>query len=624
MKRGLYFPIPIRYDCTIKDACGPTILVGPNILSKAGVRHMKWTTRLLSPFRFRKVRSRFMAAMILLSVPPLFLLGYISFNIAKDTLTRNNTLSNLDHLETSSEVADLLFRNIVSLNRSIVLNDEIRNDLRSSEVNTSTQQSEMNATTSGRLQRVINGNSYDSRYDDSLCVLDLYYQTYCLGRSDDAGIYETPTKKQDIQNTEWYKAAVAAKGRVVFFSYNVLGDKSGTFSTVKLFRDSGDPNGRTLGLLIVNLSKSMFGSIFSGSNNEGIFMAVDSSQGALKVVYPETKADDDLPKVAATLPETENGLREQGYLVSEYRNETTGWTLLHLIKKKDLLRQSNRIGTATTLIGSLIALVALLLSVIISGTITKPLIRMKKMMVDWNKGVREFGDKFPQDEVGTIGETFKRISSENEELAQRLVHSELKEREAELRALQAQIKPHFLYNTLDSIYWMARLQKNQEAAQMALSLSESFKLSLNKGKETIPVYKELLHIEHYMTIQNIRYNDRFAYRVDIDEAIKGIEILKLIIQPLVENAIYHGLEPKIGDGKIEVSGRQEGEYLVFVVEDDGVGIADMSVIDNGYGLANVKERIELYYGASSIFRMTSEAGVGTKVEVRFKPYREEA
>ncbi|SFT27694.1 sensor histidine kinase [Paenibacillus sp. BC26] len=584
---------------------------------------MRWTTRLLSLFRFRKVRSRFLAAMILLSVPPLFLLGYISFNIAKDTLTLNNTQTNIDHLETSNEVADLLFRNVLNLNRSIVLNDEIRNDLRTSELNSSTQQSEMNATTSNRLQRVINSDSYDSRYVDSLCVLDLYYQTYCLGKSDDAGIYESPAKKLEIEAADWYKQAVAAKGKVVFFNYNVLGDSSHTFSTVKLFRDSGDPKGRAIGLLIVNLSKSMFGSVFSESHNNGMFMAVDSSEEELRVVYPEEQAIE-LPKTAGGLAASVNKLREQGYLVSQYRNQTTGWTLLHLIQKKELLKQSNRIGTATTLIASLIALVALLLSVIISGTITKPLIQIKKMMVDWNKGAREFDSTFSKDEVGTIGETFKRISSENEELAKRLLHSELKEREAELRALQAQIKPHFLYNTLDSIYWMARLQKNIEAAQMALSLSESFKLSLNKGKETIPVFKEVKHIEHYMTIQNIRYNNRFTYHADIDESIMGIEILKLIVQPLVENAIYHGLEPKLGEGKIVVSGRKEGEYLVFIIEDDGVGIADMSVTQQGYGLANVKERIELYYGASSFFDITSEEGVGTKVEVRFKPIREEA
>ena len=583
---------------------------------------MRWTTR-ISPFRFRKVRSRFLAAMILLSVPPLFFLGYISFNIAKDTLMQNNAQTNIDHLETSSEVADLLFRSVVNLNRSVVLNEEIRDGLRDSPSRSDARSGETEFVAGNWLQSAMSSESYDSRYVDSLCVLDLDYRTYCLGRSDDAGVYETGSKKRDIEGSDWYREAVAAKGRVVFYNDNVLGDKPGTFSTVKLFRDFGDPDGRTLGLLIVNLSDSMFESVFGGgSHSNGAFLAVDATRDGVKVVYPKANAID-FPHPTESLSDAESQLREQGYLVSEYRNPTTGWTLLHLIKQRELLKQSNRIGTATALMGCLIALGALLLSVIISGTITRPLIRIKKMMVDWNKGARGFVGDFPQDEVGTIGETFIRISSVNEELTERLLHSELKEREAELKALQAQIKPHFLYNTLDSIYWMARLQKNKEAAQMALSLSESFKLTLNKGKETIPVYKEIQHIEHYMTIQNIRYNNRFVCRLNIDETINGIEILKLIVQPLVENAIYHGLEPKIGAGKIEVTGRKDGDYLVFVVEDDGVGIENLAVTEKGYGLANVRERLALYYGESSSLGITSEVGAGTKVEVRFKPYRKE-
>ncbi|MDU5948358.1 MAG: sensor histidine kinase, partial [Paenibacillus macerans] len=198
------------------------------------------------------------------------------------------------------------------------------------------------------------------------------------------------------------------------------------------------------------------------------------------------------------------------------------------------------------------------------------------------------------------------------------VHTELKEREAELRALQAQIKPHFLYNTLDSIYWMATIQNNQDVAQMAFSLSESFKLSLNKGKETIPVYKELQHIEHYMTIQNIRYNHRFKYIEDVPSQIKSMEILKLLLQPLVENAIYHGLEPKVGEGTVSLQGAMEGGFLTFVIEDDGVGIEDMEQTEQGYGLRNVKERIKRFYGEASELIIDSKPGSGTRVELRIQ------
>ncbi|WP_123039595.1 cache domain-containing sensor histidine kinase [Cohnella candidum] len=578
----------------------------------------KFATR----FRFRKVRSRFFTTMILLSLPPLCLLGYISFDIARSTITQNNTQTNYDHLQTSSEVADLLFRNVVNLNRFIVLNDEIRNDLRESEVKSSEELSEMNTLTINRLQRVINSNSFDTRYVDSMCIFDLHYQTYCLGRSDDAGIYEIPGKKQAIESTDWYRRAFDAQGKVVFFSYNVLGDKADTFSTVKLFRDSAIGDGKPIGLLVTNLSKSMFGSVFNGSEENGRFLAIDSSGDPARILFP-AKLPADLGIKPGSFQQIRDELESRGYLISEFRNQTTNWTFVHIIEEKQLLKQSNRIGTATALIAALLAFLALAISFVVSGSITRPLLQLKKMMVDWNKGSRDFGGVFREDEVGAIGETFKRMALENEELDARLFHSELKEREAELRALQAQIKPHFLYNTLDSIYWMARLKKTEEAAAMALALSESFKLSLNKGRETIPVYKELKHIEHYMTIQNIRYNGRFHYETDIDPSIMGIEMLKLILQPLVENAIYHGLEPKVGDGSIRIEGRRNGDFLEFAVEDDGVGMEDTARTEQGYGLRNVKERLTLYYGPSSSFTVYSKPGKGTRIEIRFKPFPEE-
>jgi len=574
-------------------------------------------------FRLRKVRSRFFAAMILLSLPPLFLLGYISAGVARDTLMDNNTKTNYDHLRTSSEVADLLLRNIVNLNRFIVQSDEIRDDLRNSEIKSSEERSEMNRLTIDRLQRIINSNSFDTRYLDALCVFDVHLQTYCWGRSDDAGKYETPDKKQAIERSDWYRQAFAAQGRVVFFAYNVLGDKANTFSAVKLFRDSSSPDGTPIGLIVTNLSKSMFGSIFNGSEDNGRFLAIDAASDPPRLVYPETDGTGPVIASGGSLAEMMERLQRQGYLTSEFRNQTTQWTFVHLIRKSRLLQQSSRIGAATAWIASAIALVALVISYVVSGSITRPLLQLKKMMIDWNKGSRDIGGTFRDDEVGAIGETFKRMARENQELDARLFHSELKEREAELRALQAQIKPHFLYNTLDSIYWMVRLKKTEEAAAMALALSESFKLSLNKGRETIPVHKELKHIEHYMTIQNIRYNGRFRYVADVDPSILGCEMLKLVLQPLVENAIYHGLEPKIGEGCIRIEGRKEGGELIFAVEDDGVGMDDVHRTEQGYGLRNVRERLMLYYGPASTFTVTSRPGCGTRVEIRIKPFAEE-
>lgn len=580
-------------------------------------RVMKWFEKI----RFRRIRSRFFVAMIVLSLPPLFLLGYVSFNITKNTLMETNAQTNLDHLKTSSEVADLIFRNITILNRSIVSNNDVRDGLRVSNLGTAEEQYEIRKRMVNHLQRVINNNYMDTRFVKSVCLFDLNYEAYCLGRSDDAGRYELVDKETYIPKQDWYQEVYEAQGRVIFFGTDILENSRQTFSTVKLFRDSA--NGDPLGLLFINLSTHIFGKVSNESNDYGTFMVLDGSNGKAHLVYSNANESVRPPDDDSTLKEGLDHMQDQGYLISTYPNPTTGWMFVHLIKMEALLRESNKIRTATTVIATIIALVALFISYVVSGSITRPLLQLKKMMVDWTKGTRQFNNSFDRDEVGTIGETFKRISIENEELNERLVNSELKERDAELRALQAQIKPHFLYNTLDSIYWMATLQNNHQVAQMAVSLSESFKLSLNKGKESIPVYKELKHIEHYMTIQNIRYNNRFQYVEEVEPSIMGMEIMKLLLQPLVENAMYHGLEPKVGEGVVHLTGKRDEQYLVFSVEDNGIGIEDIKQTEQGYGLRNVRERLKLYYGADSSLEIFSEIDKGTKITLRFKPTQQE-
>jgi two-component system sensor histidine kinase YesM len=572
----------------------------------------------LSWLRFKRIRTRFLVAMIMLTLPSIMLLGYISFNVTKDTLTDVSKKANLDHLRTSSEVADLLFRNISSFHFSIVVNEAIRQDLRKSG-ETAELQPDVARLTSNRLQSLISSSSADTRYVTSVCLLDLKFRTYCFGRSDDMGVYEGVNKAAGIAASDWYKQAYENNGKVVYYPTDIFQETNKSFSTVKLFRDAGDSSGEPIGILIVNVSKTIFDKVFGSGNAGGSFMVLSERDQSTTAVY--NKAGE-IALGSGNTGDVLGQLREDGFLVNPFLNQTTNWTFLHLVKAKELLKQTENIRWATTVIAAVFAFIALVLSYFLSGSITKPLLQLKKMMIDWTLGKRDFPARFAQDEVGVIGETFHRIAHENEELNARLVHSELKEREAELRALQSQIKPHFLYNTLDSIYWMALLQNNNDVAQMAVSLSESFKLSLNKGKETILVYNELKHIDHYLTIQNIRFNNRFQYIEDVEEQLKSLEMMKLLLQPLVENAIYHGLEPKVGPGTIRLTGRYDGNHVRFTVEDDGVGMADLERTEHGYGMRNVKERLALYYGANSSLEVWSEAGRGTRITLRFIPLSE--
>lgn len=570
----------------------------------------QWMYTLSMP-RIKRVRTRFLIAMIMLSLPSLFLLGFISYNVAKQTLVEISTQTNLEQLQMSGEVADLLFKTINNLHISIVMNDGIKDALRGSNAQGGKQTAD--GVTLQRLKNVLSSSSIDSKYISSVCLLDLDFRTYCEGRSDEAGIYEIPDKVSAITASDWYLRAVTAKGKIVYYHSDVFGTSDDSFSTVKLFRDADDPEGRTIGLLIINISDGIFNKIFSTSHY-GSYMALDTAQAKIQSVYgTNTGWESD----SGTMPSVIQSLEHEGYLVNTYRNSVTGWTFIHMVESSELLKQSRSIGWATTLIATFIGIIALVSSYTLSGTITRPLLRLKKMMVDWTLGHSKFPERFAPDEVGVIAETFRRVALERDELNERLLQSKLKEREAELRALQSQIKPHFLYNTLDSIYWMATLKQDTAIAQMAVSLSESFKLSLNKGQERIPVYMELKHIEHYLNIQRIRFGERFTYIEEVDEAIKGMSMMKLMLQPLVENAIYHGLEPQVGEGTLRLRGILDEGYMLFIVEDNGVGMKDISRTQQGFGLRNVQERLNLTYGASSTFQAQSELGQGTRVTLRF-------
>jgi two-component system sensor histidine kinase YesM len=566
----------------------------------------------------RKLRTRILLAMILLSVPPLIFLGYVSTNISKSTIVNNHMASNVQNLKATSEVADLLLRNVINMHRLILANDELRNELKESAVGGEV----LDVSTANRLQNVVVTNLIDTRFIDSICLFDQSFHAVCYGSNGaNAGIYALPQERSLLHKTEWYKRVEAAEGKEVFFSHNVLqGTSNGTgtaFSSVKLLRDPYDFS--TIGLLVINMKKSIFKEAINGDALSG-FIVVDPTEAGLRFVYEDYALMNMDMTENRTEAELIGKLQEEGYLSIGYRNRTTGWTLMHIVREGSLLQDANRIGGITYVFAASISAVALVLSLILSGSIIQPLLLIKKMIVDWSSktGAQATGARPKRDEIDEIGETFKLISTENRQLAEQLIHAQLKEREAELRTLQSQIKPHFLYNTLDTIYWMAIKQKNKDIAKITVALSESFKISLNKGREMIPVFKELKHIEHYITIQNVRFNNRFAYHADVAPELMYLEVLKLMLQPLVENAFYHGLEPKMGEGTIRLTGRMEDGYVTFTVSDDGVGIQDLSVTDGGYGIGNVRERLALYYGPSSSLTIDSQPNAGTTIHIRFR------
>lgn len=203
-------------------------------------------------------------------------------------------------------------------------------------------------------------------------------------------------------------------------------------------------------------------------------------------------------------------------------------------------------------------------------------------------------------------------------------------RQTELRLMQAQINPHFLYNTLDSIIWLAEAGENEQVISMVSSLSSFFRVALSKGRDYITLEEEKTHVKSYLQIQQLRYRDILEYTIQIPEDLYEYQILKLTLQPLVENALYHGIKNKRGVGHIKVTGKKENENLILCVYDDGIGMTEerllymQAVIDgecnseenkSGFGLANVNQRLKLNYGSAYGLVLDSVYGAWTKVTI---------
>lgn len=288
---------------------------------------------------------------------------------------------------------------------------------------------------------------------------------------------------------------------------------------------------------------------------------------------------------------------------------------------------------ATAAVMGIFVLLALQRSIRISRSITQPLQALCKRAEDVTRGDLMVRQPVPSEsyEIKVLSENMEEmISRLNEQIRQVAIEQESL-RKTELALLQAQINPHFLYNTMDTIIWLMEAGKNQEAVEMVSNLSAFFRHSLSRGEDVITIGEEVRHVTSYLQIQHVRYKDILTYDLDIDPALNRALIPKLTLQPLVENALYHGIKLKRAVGRICIKGRLEGREVVLEVKDDGVGMtpARLEQLQGalsarkkvGFGMSAVNQRLLLQFGSLYKLQMESREGIGTAVTIRF-PYRE--
>lgn len=311
--------------------------------------------------------------------------------------------------------------------------------------------------------------------------------------------------------------------------------------------------------------------------------------------------------------------------LGDWRLRTWSDKTLILGTTKDLLYKLARV-----LVAALIAAVGI--SILLADRITRPIKVMKETMECYGKG--DFSAKVKvtgRDEIGDLGRLLNQMSEQISELFCRVKEEEEQSRRLELQALVYQINPHFLYNTLDSVNILARQNGDEQVAELVTDLSRLFRLGLHQGQDRVTVRDELMHVMYYLKIQKIRFDDQLSWEMHVSSALMEYKIIKFLLQPIVENAIYHGVKSREGIGCIQIFVQEEGDYLLLIVEDTGEGMsrevleqlnerlnqeAGDSQQEKGFGLWNVHQRIKLCYGAPCGVEIESEEGRGTRVVLR--------
>lgn len=327
----------------------------------------------------------------------------------------------------------------------------------------------------------------------------------------------------------------------------------------------------------------------------------------------------------------------QQYYISGQYNGLTGWTIYTVLATRYIFVGNKELEQFLASVVVLGGIGAVILILVFSYSLTKPLQLLSKSMKRVEKG--DFSIRIPikkrQDEIGELMDTFNFMTDEIERLIKEVYKERLAQKEAELTALEAQINPHFLYNTLDSINWILIDKGEYELSEVIISLGGLMRYCIQKGERFVPLSKERQYVVDYFTIQKVRLEERLQYEIQVEEEVEEFIVPKLILQPLVENAIKHGIEPKREGGMISIIAKQEvkqGEkLLVIMIEDDGAGIEAerLKILQEklleesleSIGISNVERRIKLYYGEQYGMKIQSREGKGTKIKLEIPQKR---
>ena len=449
----------------------------------------------------------------------------------------------------------------------------------------------------------------------------------------------------DLNTQEWYATALEKPNGPILTSSHVQhiisGERPWVITLSRGIRDRSG-SGEKEGVFFIDLNYSAISGLCDQSTvgTKGYAFILDAKGNIVyhpqqQQLYNELQTEN-ISLIMDTDEDTVlTGTGNDGKLYSISRSEKTGWTVVDCTNVKELLSKSRQAQSVYVLTAIILVIVALLFSRFMARSITLPIQKLRDSMKKVQEGDFSVSDVVvdSKNEIGSLTKSFDVMTHRIHELMEQNVHEQEEKRRSELKALQSQINPHFLYNTLDSIIWMAEGKKNEEVVLMTASLARLLRQSISNEDEVVPIANEVEYARGYLTIQKMRYKDKLEFQIEVDPSILHIPLIKLVLQPIIENAIYHGLKYKESKGLLIIKGFPKDGNAVLQVIDDGVGMDEETLAhiydrhkvnyhSNGVGVYNVQKRLKLYYGEDYGITYESAPGEGTTATITI-PGRQE-
>ncbi len=568
---------------------------------------------MIVPKNFVSIKNKFARYLLILSILPMLIIGVISCILSLNALDRNAQELVESSTNRIASETDIILGNAVNIGNQIANDTSIQQSLRDELPTTDKELYALDLMLDTRL-------SYTQEQNDNI------YAIYVI--AENGGIYRSTyhtIRNEYMKETDWYQDAFTNIDPIWLEPH--LGSYVGNSTEIPLMsvciniQDKASDN--SLGVVLVEIELSSIQYIYDQGFLDSGYTFLLNETGE-PIVYSDT--------MSATNKEYYSNIisnRTSDYMYIDELSNESNFSTVSVVSYGNIYKDAVHIFIFVCIFAIILSGVSVALSRKFSLNISKPITALTDLMTYAKTGNLDVQmSVISNDEIGILSEKFNEMMHEINHYTAKEIKDLKRLQTSELETLQAQINPHFLYNTLDSVIWMARTGDNDEVVKMVSALTTFFRVSLSKGADTITIGQELSHLDSYLTIQSMRYASILSYETNVDDHYKQYFIPKLLLQPLVENSIYHGIKNIDRPGKITTTITEDERNLYIHIKDTGLGMDENTLEKlntvcrtaqgkamNSYGVVNVCRRMQILFGEEYYLKYESILEEGTHVTI---------